>query len=472
MKKISFNLLMILAVLVSSVSSLWAESLPKPLKSHYVTTYKEFDEAAKHAQPGEEIVLANGNWTDMTLKIKSSGTADKMIYVRGEEPGKVFIDGSSQIRLGGDYIYLYNLSFTGCVATSPEDKGMIVLFRTDSQNEANHCVISDCYFDSCVPEDKSFDDVWINLYGQYNTVQRCYMGGKDNKGLYIVVWHRNAKADYHTIRNNYFYRPISVNHNENGQEIVRIGDSNNSLTDSSCKIENNFFYQCNGEIEILSIKSGDNTISGNTFLECKGAVTLRHGNYNTVCDNYFLANGVEEVGGVRVINKGHKVFNNYFYGHVSEETRAPISLMQGVLNGALNTYNQVEDAEIYNNTLVDCASNYSFAVVGKNTSLNPINTCVKDNIVVTDECEIDDLIADNGNDISGITFSNTHMEASDGVAKGEGYTKRRYKKSQIEIYGKKYPTVEVKPSAMPRTKSIATPENCGPQWGGWAHHLM
>ncbi len=472
MKSLYSKLLAALALVVLSTSAIFSQPLPQPSKSHYVTTYKEFDEAAKHALPGEEIVLANGNWTDLTLKVKSSGTADNMIYIRGEEPDKVFIDGATQIRLGGDYIYLYNLTFSGCVATSPKHKGAIVLFRTDSDNEANHCVISDCYFDSCVPDDKSFDDVWINLYGQYNTVQRCYMGGKDNKGLYIVVWHKNDKADFHTIRQNYFYRPKSHNHNENGQEIIRIGDSNNSLTESSCTIEGNFFYQCNGEIEILSIKSGDNTICGNTFAECQGAVTLRHGNYNTVCDNYFIANGVDEVGGVRVINRGHKVFNNYFYGHKSGGTRAPISLMQGVLNGALNTYNQVEDAQIYNNTLVDCASNFSFAVVGKNTSLDPVNVSVRDNIIVTNKCRKSQLIDDNGNDVSGIKFSGTHMQAADGVAKGDGYTKRKVKRSTALVAGFTVPTLETEISAMPRVEIIAAPNTCGPQWGGWSHPLM
>ncbi|MFI3286679.1 MAG: polysaccharide lyase 6 family protein [Rikenellaceae bacterium] len=486
----------LLSVLTLALHTAWANELPKPLKSHYVTTAKEFNEAAKRAVPGDEIVLAKGNWSDVELKVKANGDAEKMLYIRGEVAGETILDGSSQIRIGGDYVYIYNLCFTGCVATSPEEKGAIILFRADSKDESHHSVISDCHFDSCVPEDKSFDDVWINLYGTYNTVQRCYMGGKDNKGLYIVVWHKNDKADHHTIRQNYFYRPESVNKGENGQEIVRIGDSNNSLTDSSTIIEDNFFYRCNGEVEILSIKSGDNIIRRNTFLECQGAVTLRHGNYNRVEGNYFLANGVKEAGGVRVINKGHKVYNNYFYGHVTDDTRAPISLMCGVKNGALNTYNQVEDAQIYNNTLVDCLSNFSFCVVGKNTSLYPINTTIGNTLVVTTKCSKEQLIDDNGGETTGITFVNSHLEASDGVERGSGLVESAYSRSTMEIAGLTLPKIVAKEQAAapadlssdisgtPRTikspigaiaeggstpsKAIASPENCGPStWSGW-----
>lgn len=459
--------LLSVATLLMGATS-WAQSLPEAKNSHYVTTYKEFDEAAKHAAAGDHIILANGNWTDMEFKVRCNGEQDNMIYIRAEEPGKVFIDGASQFKIGGDYIHLSGLCFTGCVATSPEEKGAIILMRADSKDESYHSVISDCHFDSCVPQDKSFDDVWINLYGQYNTVERCYMGGKDNKGLYIVIWHRNDKADYHTIRDNYFYRPESVNNGENGQEIVRIGDSNNSLTDSSSTIERNFFYQCNGEVEILSIKSGDNTIRGNTFVECQGAVTLRHGNYNRVEDNIFLANGVKEAGGVRVINKGHKVVNNYFYGHVTDDTRAPISLMGGVKNGALNTYNQVEDAEIYNNTLADCRSNFSFCVVGKNTTLDPVNVTIGGALVVTSDCSKNELIDDNGGDVSGITFVDSHLEAKDGIAKGDGYIKAEYSKDRITIAGVEFPLYRAE-SGIGATlnEEIATPDNCGPSWSGW-----
>ena len=43
-------------------------------------------------------------------------------------------------------------------------------------------------------------------------------------------------------------------------------------------MEQNFFDRCDGELEIISSKSCDNIYRGNTFLNCAGMLTLRHGN--------------------------------------------------------------------------------------------------------------------------------------------------------------------------------------------------
>ncbi len=467
------------------------EALPEPVNSYYVTSKSEFDSAVKAVAPGDEIVLANGTWTDIEFEFDADGEEGNMIYLRGEEPDKVFISGSSQIKFGGDYLYVYNLTFNGCVATSTSSKGTIVEFRNGSSNEAYHCVLSDCYFDACVPTDKSFDDAWVNLYGQYNTVQRCYMGGKDNMGLYIIVWHKNEKADYHTIRKNYFYRPDTYNSQTNGQEIIRIGDSTNSITDSSTLIEENFFYQCNGEIEIISIKSGDNTVRYNTFLESQGCVTLRHGDYNIIANNYFIANNVSKAGGVRVINKGHIIYNNYFYGQISDDERAAISLQLGLEDGALNEYDPVEDVTIANNTMVNCKQNFSFGV--GSADVVPSNVLIVGALVVTDQTS--SLIDTNSTDTSGIAFSCSHLESTKGVESGDGLITGSYDISTMTIAGKTVPKLVAKTtyilapdyvtediSGVTRESStpigaiadsaaapsnIATNTNCGPNWSGW-----
>ncbi len=470
-----------------------SDELPEPVNSYYVTSKSEFDAAVKVVAPGDEIVLANGTYTDIEFEFDADGEEGNMIYLRGEDPTKVFISGTSQIKFGGDYLYVYNLSFNGCVAYSKDTKGTIVEFRNGSSNEAYHCTLSDCSFDSCVPDDKSFDDAWVNVYGQYNTVQRCYFGGKDNKGLYIVVWHKNEKADYCTIRENYFYRPETYNSEENGQEIMRIGDSTNSITDSSTVVEDNFFYKCNGEIEIISIKSGDNLINRNTFLECVGCVTLRHGNYNTVSNNYFLANEVPKAGGVRVINKGHKIYNNYFYGQVSDDERAAISIQLGVEDGELNEYDPVIDVTIANNTMVDCKENFSFGV--GSATVVPQDVLITGHIAVTSETST--LIDENGEDSSGITFSVSYLEGENGVISGEGLLSTgAYDRTTMIIAGKSFPKLvsTTKYTAAPDyvtedisgvtrqsptplgaiadadaapASTIATNSNCGPNWSGW-----
>src|SRR5690606_7963466 len=84
-------------------------------------------------------------------------------------------------------------------------------------------------------------------------------------------------------------------------ETLRVGTSHYSLSNSSTIIENNVFDRCDGEVEIISIKSGANIIRNNLIFESKGAVVLRHGNKNIVEGNVFLGNGVDHTGGIRVI---------------------------------------------------------------------------------------------------------------------------------------------------------------------------
>jgi hypothetical protein len=74
---------------------------------------------------------------------------------------------------------------------------------------------------------------------------------------------------------------------DNGLESIRIGDSKTSFTDAHCVIAFNRFEDCDGEIEIISNKSCHNSYLHNTFYNCDGGLTLRHGNH-TLCDgNYF-----------------------------------------------------------------------------------------------------------------------------------------------------------------------------------------
>ena len=59
--------------------------------------------------------------------------------------------------------------------------------------------------------------------------------------------------------------------------------------------------------EIISNKSCKNTYSDNGFYECKGTLTLRHGNDCLVTGNYFIGNNISQTGGVRIIGENHVV---------------------------------------------------------------------------------------------------------------------------------------------------------------------
>ncbi len=131
-------------------------------------------------------------------------------------------------------------------------------------------------------------DKWVVMYGKHNRFDHSHLVGKSNAGVTMAVRLNSKESieNHHRIDHNYFGpRPVL---GSNGGETLRIGTSHHSLNDSFTIIENNYFDRCNGEVEIISNKSGSNAIRNNTFFESRGTLTLRHGNGNVVENNVFL----------------------------------------------------------------------------------------------------------------------------------------------------------------------------------------
>ena len=137
------------------------------------------------------------------------------------------------------------------------------------------------------------------------------------------------------IDNNHFAdRPEG---NSNGFETIRLGTSAESLSSSFTTVENNLFENLDGEIEIISNKSGDNIFRNNTFRESSGTLTLRHGDNNLVTGNFFIGEGKDGSGGVRVVGENQTIVNNYFEG-LDGRADGAISISAAVPNSELNEY--------------------------------------------------------------------------------------------------------------------------------------
>ena len=69
------------------------------------------------------------------------------------------------------------------------------------------------------------------------------------------------------------------------------------------RVEGNYFYSLDVETEVISVKASHNTIRSNAFEACKGSVTLRYGDCNTVESNVFDGQNVDNSYGVRIFNR-------------------------------------------------------------------------------------------------------------------------------------------------------------------------
>lgn len=145
--------------------------------------------------------------------------------------------------------------------------GSVISFRVNRDDVANHTRVTEVVIEDYSKPDKFESDYWVALYGKHNRFDHSYLAGKRNRGVTVAVRLDSADSteNYHQIDNNYFgYRPEL---GSNGGETLRIGTSHYSLENSFTRVENNVFDRCNGEVEIISVKSGGNTLHGNTFID-------------------------------------------------------------------------------------------------------------------------------------------------------------------------------------------------------------
>lgn len=317
---------------------------------------------------GDVVYLEDGNYNDLQIVFSGNGTSSNPIILKAKNSGKAILTGKINIKIGGKYLVIDGLTLKDGMAANGSD---IIEFRTSSSTFAYNCRLTNIVIDNCNNPDESYrnsadkSERWIMLYGTNNRVDHCYFTNKINGGVLMMVnikdeqsQNNNHIIDYNFFGNRPYFTP------GNNAETIRLGDSQTSQLSCNTLIENNFFYTCDGEVEIISIKSCDNTIRKNVFYESQGSVVCRHGHRNTIESNAFIGNNINNCGGVRIINEGHKVYNNFFQDLSGTGSRSALCVMMGIFEKPtsstdiekepLNAYHRVKDVEICHNTFINC----------------------------------------------------------------------------------------------------------------------
>lgn len=333
------------ATFYGSLLGLAALAAHAPAADFLVSSASEITTALSQAGPGDTLIMTDGVWTDQYIRFRDDGAPGNPITLRAQTPGGVTLNGTSRLEIGGDCLVVEGLRFEGGALTD----GHVVRFLSGSVLATNS-VFRDCAIIDYNPIDRGTRYFWVSLYGTNNTVENCRFENQDHSGVTVVVW--GDWPNFHTIRNNHFLdRPVG---GENGWETIRVGTSDFVDESSQTLVESNLFQRTDGEIEIISNKTGENTYRSNTFRECSATLTIRHGFSSTVEGNFFFGEGAGGSGGVRVIGPGHRVFNNYFEGLLGR-TGGIIALEAGESNGANSGYKPMTDVICANNTFVDNA---------------------------------------------------------------------------------------------------------------------
>jgi len=390
-----------------------------------VTNIAELNDAIKEAKPGDNIVLKDGVWKDVQIKFRGKGTKDNPITLKAETAGKVTIEGESYLKFGGEYLVVEGLHFKNGFSPS----NAVIDFRInlkDAPDEiANNCKVTNCVIEDFNKLKRDNSDLWVNFWGRHNELSNSYIAGKTNRGPTVRVNIAGIESinNYHQIVNNHF-GPRPVKGGPSG-ETIQLGDSYTSMSPSHTMVANNLFEECNGEVEVISSKTNFNVFKNNVFYKSEGSLVTRHGNYSMIDGNYFIGDGVNEnYGGIRIINTGHWVVNNYFYGLKGRSFRSPLAVMNGIPKSPLNRYNQVTDVVVAYNTYVNCSSPWQFGV-GTNIaqadvlpkseirSARAIRTTVANNIVYNEK-GLETIVVENDK-ADGVMFKNNIIN-NQGVA--------------------------------------------------------
>ena len=412
-------------VILNAILVLFVSCQNSNQNSFLVNDILELNESMTKANPGDVIVLANGVWKDVEIKFRGKGTKDNPITLKAETAGKVSIEGQSYLKLGGEYLIVEGLYFKNGFSPSNAVIDFKIINKDTLDIISNNCKVTNCVIEDFNKPKRDNSDLWVQFWGRHNELSNSYIAGKTNRGPTVRVSIAGIESinNYHQIVNNHF-GPRPVKGGPSG-ETIQLGDSFTSMSPSHTMVANNLFEECNGEVEVISSKTNFNVFKNNVFYKSEGSLVTRHGNYVTVDGNYFLGDGVNEnYGGIRIINTGHWVVNNYFYGLRGKSFRSPLAVMNGIPKSPLNRYNQVTDVVVAYNTYVNCSSPWQFGV-GTNIaqadvlpkseirSARAIRTTVANNIVYNEK-GLDAIVIENDK-ADGVTFKNNIIN-NQGVA--------------------------------------------------------
>lgn len=384
-----------------------------------VTTVTEFKNALAAMNPGDIIEVADGSYNLSSITVSRSGCGKRPIIIMAKNQDKaIFIGNTAFLLESVQYVTIKGFSFQSAnvgTGIKIQNSSRVNItrnsFKISETSSCNWIYIGDTYA-STNPLKSSHNKIDYNVFD-----------GKTQPGKYIIIdGNINQQSQYDTISYNIFKNNGPRAANE--KESIRVGVSTLSKSSGFTVIEHNLFEDCDGDPEIVSIKSCDNIIRFNTFRRCLGTLSLRHGDRSIVEGNYFFGEGKTAqytspegatstigCGGVRVYGLDHKVINNYFEGLTGSKWDAAITITNGdVLNTStsLSSHFIPENLVVAFNTMINNESNIEIGFDnGGKYNRAPKNCLIANNIVVEKKNPI--IKSFSATSLAAVSFSNNIM---------------------------------------------------------------
>ncbi|MCQ3829991.1 discoidin domain-containing protein [Microbulbifer elongatus] len=401
-------------------------SVPEIHCTQYVSTPSELEAATGwNMTAGTTVCLTDGTYNDVELSMGGIGSESAPITVAAQNPGKVIFGGEAQVRMGGEYLVLQGITFKNGNSSSSD----LIQTRGSGSAPCHHCRMTEL---AIIDWDHGFDgsNKWLNIYGTNNRIDHSWFSGKINRGPLLLINREESDADPDRaqIDHNYFGNRPPLDGKEfpdasdNELEAVRIGDSATHTISSYSRVEYNYFEDIQGEAEIISNKAGHNVIQHNTIRHSYGSITTRHGTSATIAHNFIFGDGYPLSAGIRIVDDGHVVVNNYIEDcNFANTTHHGGIVMMGADGNDTNGYQQFENVMIAHNTIVDCVN--SLNIDGGKKSRNPESVTLVNNVIAnavgpvlvqsTDGMPVDSVI--DGNYFHGEAYSDSDLSNVNGI---------------------------------------------------------
>lgn len=328
----------------------------------YIINLNDINKISRSIKPGDTLLINDGEYINENIILNFAGNSTHRITLKPKNLGRVILSGDVLLTINGEYITFANIVFkNGGVSNGIQVKGR--------NNRLTGCIIL-----------LNNSNSVINVYGINNRIDHNVFQNFNSPGIWLEVKRQTPTLDYVLIDHNVFLNRAEGD--GNGYECIRIGTSHRSLSSSKTIVFGNIFENCNGEIEIVSVKSSENIILKNTIIRSKGTITLRHGNKNIVYNNKFLQQNVYGTGGIRIIGKDHLIFDNLIKDvNGGGNKKSAISLTNGIPDTSLSGYDRVENANIIRNVLLNNDIDIAIGISQGGGNLPPIKSKFIDNLV-------------------------------------------------------------------------------------------
>ncbi len=361
-------------------------------QTHLVRSAGEISRLSARLAPGDQLVLAAGEWKDARFTFEGRGTMDAPVLIRPEKPGSVIFTGASSVCIFGGHLIVHDLAFRQ--VSSAKDNVVVFAVGNGAAKPADHCLFHRLRFEDCGSaneEERPKLHLWLmSMHGSGNTVAGCTFRGLKNIGQMLGAAELPAGGlqQLHVLNNHFIDRP-HVDH-QNGYEVIQIGWSGERARPAGSLIQGNTFERCDGENELITLKASDIVVRDNRFIASQGVLCVRTGRRVLVQGNVFDGQGRENTGGVRLQGDGHILVGNTFrdLGKPRDYYHWPVSLMAADLetygeSDRLGGYGRAHDILITRNRFERCEKRIAAGIYhGKEYPLLPRNIVVRGNVFI------------------------------------------------------------------------------------------